>query len=297
MAFIDRVVGPDEKLIGIVSVHWIYGAKGIAWMAGLMLFGLFLDFQVEKLIAGEPRYGGVVGLEVIGNYAFWTATFMGVLLLLLYVVMMLTTELGLTTKRIIYKRGLLFVDVKESDLEEIKAADIDNGFFGRILNYGYINFDARFVANVSLPAINDPYRFLKAMNEMRSDLKEGSSMNAVLEGHRGAMRVQNDEESGNVEIKPSKKSKTLHNINEERYAGLDSNVIKAAQGMIEDTVEEIDNSKQKIKKDVKQAQDIKTPLQTSKPILFKRDIRRRKDELRRRMKSVFTQTSKQSDKL
>lgn len=278
MAFIDRIVGPDEDLIGILSVHWIYGAKGILWMAAFTSLGLFIDGQVGALIAGEERYAGIVALDVLSHYAFMTSTIIGVIIMLFYIVMMLTTELGLTDKRVIYKRGWIAVDVKESDLEEIKAADIDNGILGRILNYGYVNFDARFVENVRLPAISDPYRFVKAMNEARSDLKE-DSMTIVLDG-AGAAHNKSVKRNGR------EKRKTKRDMSAERYEGLESDPLEAMEDIVEDV-----RGMPKQNKDKQKRADFAT----SRPILFKRDVQRHKANLRKKIKNAFARKSAVND--
>ncbi|MCB1532355.1 MAG: PH domain-containing protein [Alphaproteobacteria bacterium] len=185
MAFIDRVVGPDEELIGILSVHWIYGLKGLMWLLGFSLFGLFLESQADIFVRGYRSYAGPRMIETFGDASFWICVVIGAFLCLFYMLMMLATELGLTSKRVICKRGLIFVDVKELDIEEIKAADVNNGILGRFLNYGYIVLDARFVQNVELPAISNPYGFLRVLNNMRSRLKE-DSVTIVLDGEGSA---------------------------------------------------------------------------------------------------------------
>ncbi len=293
MAFIDRVIGPDEKLIGIMSVHWIYGAKGLAWFAGFVALGIWLN----SLFGGWSLHLGArgEGLLMISHYAVITCTIIGATLLLFYLIMMVTTELGLTTKRIIYKRGWLMVDVKESDLEEIKAAEVDNGLFGRILNYGYIEFDARFVANTRLPAIRDPYRFVKALNEARSTIKEGEL--GFIHGH-----VQE------VESVP-------HNMKEDRYHAIEDNPAQALANMMTDTADDIDEKLHYIEKDSDQIKrsvekgklpeghsaETKTPKQNkentkSKPVIFPRDLKKQKKLLRDKMKSVFKRnTNKKSD--
>lgn len=172
MAFIHKIVGPDEKLVGIARLHWIYAAKGIAWLLGLMASGIIIRAQLANILDG--------GLMPIGNAVFWIGTLVGAIFFLFYTIKMLSTELGLTTKRCIYKRGWIFVDVREVDLEEIKSSSVDNGILGRILNYGYIYMDARFIEDVGLPAISDPYRYTKAMNTVRSKLKD-DTMRVILD--------------------------------------------------------------------------------------------------------------------
>jgi hypothetical protein len=180
MKFIKKVIGPDEKLLGICSVHWIYGVIGLFWLTVFLLLGTWIDSSLTGFFNQSPDSRVLAPIYSIGNMVQWVCTFLGVVLFLLYFIMLIATEIGLTDKRVIFKKGLLMVDVKEVDLEEIKAAEVDCGVFGRILNYGYIFFDARFVSNVTLPAIEDPYIFVKALNQARGKLKE-DSMTVVLE--------------------------------------------------------------------------------------------------------------------
>ena len=248
MAFIDRVVGPDEKLIGIVSVHWIYALKGGLWFLGLFLAGRYGYSLLTELLVMYPQLQTNAAIMIFANWFFWICTAIGALLCLFYIVMYLTTELGLTTQRVIYKRGWLMVDTKESDLEEIKAADVDNGIWGRFLTYGYIRFDARFVENVTLPAINDPYRFVKALNEARSTLKN-DTMNPVLAHQvppeqRGASRAQarsqtrRSTSAGPVPQGAPQNPEDIPaeylppHIQDERYAALEDNPAEAASNAV-----------------------------------------------------------------
>jgi hypothetical protein len=203
MAFIKRVIGPDEKLISMCSVHWFYGVIGLFWLFAFLALGAFLDAQFTSFYSQSPDSRIFGAVNNIGNAMLWTCILIGVVLFLLYFIMLIATEIGLTNKRVIFKKGLLMVDVKEVDIEEIKAAEVDGGLLGRILNYGYIYFDARFVSNVTLPAIEDPYIFVKELNQARSVLKN-DSMTVVLEDKtEAAEKVKEKVEVANeVEAEP-----------------------------------------------------------------------------------------------
>lgn len=194
MSFVQKIIGPDEKLVGVAYIHWIYAMKGVVWLMFFMAMGIIFDFGFTNYAS---RALGTAGF-VIGNSGFWIFTVVGLVLSFFYFVMWIATEVGLTTKRVIFKRGLFFVDVKELDLEEIKATDIDNGLLGVPLKYGYIRFDARFVENITLPAIVKPYRFVQALNDMRSHLKE-DSVQPILQGR------ENDNQGGGNNKKNRKK--------------------------------------------------------------------------------------------
>lgn len=181
MSFVKKIIGPDETLIGISSAHWIYGLKGLAWLAFMMGCGLGMKHYAANFLMYALRGRGLETADAVGDALFWIPTALGGIMFLLYFLMMVGPEIALTSKRVIYKRGIIFTDIKEVDLEEIKAANVNNGGLGRFLNYGYVVFDARFVTGMDLPAIGKPYRFVKALNDARSHLKD-DSMTVVLDG-------------------------------------------------------------------------------------------------------------------
>lgn len=214
MSFVKKILGPDESLVGITSAHWIYGATGIFWLAGMMVVGLVLDFYAASVFGKLFQNTGGEAVSKISSVLFWMPTALGVVMFFFYFLMMISPEVGLTNRRIIYKRGLIFVDVKEVDLEEIKAADVNNGWFGRFLNYGYVVLDARFVTGVDLPAIAKPYRFVNALNEARGAMKH-DSMTVIVDGVGDSLKQEvgdavkkemSDKEQGREqEKKPEKK--------------------------------------------------------------------------------------------
>lgn len=242
MSFVEKIKSPDERLIGVASIHWIYGVKGLLWMAGLMFVGMSIDNLFTSMFihfADNPAFRVITGFS---NLVFWICTVLGLILFFFYVLMMATTEIGLTDKRVIFKKGFLMVDVKEVDLEEIKGAEVNNGIFGRILNYGYIMLDARFVENLGLPAVSDPYRYMKALNEMRSKLKEGGmhvSLDAPdgreVAGHLNKLEKEQQKEEAQQQEEPP------HKLYEKRYKALNDNPLDAINDLIDDTQEEIEN--------------------------------------------------------
>lgn len=274
MSFIRKIIGPDEKFIGIGRVHWIYAFKGFAWIIGLMGIALFAERTLIFFI------GNFATVHVIGNYFFWCAAAVGGVLSWFYFLMWIATEIGLTDKRVIYKRGLIFVDVKEVDLEEIKAAEVDYGLLGRFLNYGYVFFDARFVDNVSLPAIDDPYRFVKALNEMRSSLKQ-DSMKIVLEGQQGMSKNVEMAQSGEQKAKVESEKQEIHKLEEERYnTDISEPLMPQMPSMQTPPMPEVPAQPS-------QKRHVKKP----NVIVFPRNIQEKKEMLRRRVKSTFARNT------
>ena len=49
-----------------------------------------------------------------------------------------TTELAVTNRRVIYKRGFVRRHTIEMNMDKVESVDVDQSFWGRIFNYGTI---------------------------------------------------------------------------------------------------------------------------------------------------------------
>lgn len=182
MSFIERSCGSDEKLILGAHIHWIYLLIGASWMLGFFALGYGIHALAEKT-AMASLSGATSQLSYliykIGQYSQMVCAAIGVIIFGCYYVTYDTTRVGLTTKRLILRKGLIKVKLIEVDLEEIKSESVDHGLLGRFLDYGKLVLDARFVANFDLPSIANPYRLLRAMHEVRSAIGDSVNIGAV----------------------------------------------------------------------------------------------------------------------
>jgi hypothetical protein len=253
MKFVEKIAGPDERVIGIGSVHWIYGLQGLLWLAGCMGLGIFLNQGFSSILGhdGDSPIPVIIlepgALNSPGSWMFLISTGIGAIFFLFYVVMMYATEIGLTSKRIIYKRGWIFVKVVEVDLEEIKSVNVNNGIFGRILNYGYLRLDARFIKDISFSAVADPYRYVKAMNDARSAIEKdtmksvlGANAHAAVAAVGGAEDGKAKKKSAAKKQKKAPKKKTAAapsppDMQDEQYDALQPDVVAATEELLHET--------------------------------------------------------------
>lgn len=182
MAFLHRVLSENETLLAIARVHWIHLVKGVLWVLVPLLFWNVLTVLLAGYVYPLLPAAMADAVHMLFYFLFAAFLIMGMVMFALSAIHFLVTEMGLTTKRVIYKTGWAFVQVKEVDLEEIKAADVDTGWLGRFLNYGYLILDSRFVGALNLASISYPYVFLRQLNKARGDLKH-DSVNVILDGH------------------------------------------------------------------------------------------------------------------
>jgi hypothetical protein len=125
MSYVRKVIAHDEKLLSISHAHWIYVVEGVFWFGLLFASGLVVDhylwvyfgskggafsfnfwlFRFNEVHTPIPWLFGITGFSL-----FWP-------LLLKYA----STEVGLTDRRIIHKRGLILIEVQQVDLEDVRA--------------------------------------------------------------------------------------------------------------------------------------------------------------------------------
>lgn len=169
MSFIAKhIANPDERMIYVARLHWICLIEGLMWFGAFWAIGLFMSDWLSGLQPMTSTLGvlSIAGF-IIAPQIIWLFYMMltgGTVIFLTYIVKLLSTEIALTSARIIYKTGLIFTEVEEIDLTEIRAEKVHHGLLGRFLNYGWVHLDSRFVGDITLPRIRKPYKFLKALH-------------------------------------------------------------------------------------------------------------------------------------
>jgi uncharacterized membrane protein YdbT with pleckstrin-like domain len=146
MNYIDESLGRNESLhyrARFPATRYV-----VAWSV-LILVGV-----AAATLVG---YGyGWVGLIVV---LVGTSLFVGLML------QIWTTEIGVTTQRLIYKRGLLWRTTKELQLRAIEEVNLNQGVLGRLFNYGRIDLHGTGVDDIRLPSLAEPVAFQRAIQE------------------------------------------------------------------------------------------------------------------------------------
>jgi uncharacterized membrane protein YdbT with pleckstrin-like domain len=116
VSYIDETLLPDEHVVYRTALHWIiFAPAALALIAGVVLLAF-------------PRVQ-LVGAAVL---------VVGAALLVSPLVAYLTTELGVTNKRMIVKVGFIRRRTLELLLRQVEALSVDQTLTGRLLGYGSI---------------------------------------------------------------------------------------------------------------------------------------------------------------
>lgn len=132
MSYIDESLVPGEVLIHRARVSW--------WSQ----FGLV--------------FLGVLTLVVV----------IGLVFLIWAWVRVRSTELAITNRRMIAKFGFIQRHTVEINLEKVEALRVDQGFWGRILNFGTIFVTGSGGSVEPIPNIADPLVFRRKFMEATS---------------------------------------------------------------------------------------------------------------------------------
>ena len=77
----------------------------------------------------------------------------------------LSTEVAVTTRRVIYKKGFIVRTVNEINSRSIEKSRFNQSIVGRILGYGTVQVEGMRSERIIIPGIQNPRLLNKAVNE------------------------------------------------------------------------------------------------------------------------------------
>ena len=121
MGYVQRVLQPGEQVRHISSIHWIVYWPGVA-VALLAVVAYWLSETM--LLTGFWRYTA------------YALALVAVVLLIQQWLQLWVTEIAVTNRRVIYKKGLVRRETNEMNMDKVESVKIDQSILGRMLDYG-----------------------------------------------------------------------------------------------------------------------------------------------------------------
>ena len=145
MSYLKQVLQPEEQVRYITNVHWIVYVPGALMLVlGVAAyFGSYLSAQLATL------WQVLAAMLLV----------LGVLMLLTAWFRRWTTEIAVTNKRIIYKRGFIQRRTAEMNMDKVASVDVKQSILGRIFDYGTVTVQAAGMTLEDLPMIEGPLQF------------------------------------------------------------------------------------------------------------------------------------------
>jgi uncharacterized membrane protein YdbT with pleckstrin-like domain len=125
MSYVTKILQPGETVVYKTGPHWRVYAAAILLLILTAALGIF-----SQLVGTE--YSGVV-LAAAAACAIFT-----VIAWLRGFVERYFTELAVSDRRVIYKRGILRRHTIEMNMSKVESVDVDQTILGRILGYGVV---------------------------------------------------------------------------------------------------------------------------------------------------------------
>jgi uncharacterized membrane protein YdbT with pleckstrin-like domain len=145
MNYVQKVLEPDEKVLHVASLSWT------GYIAGLSVLAVTAVLYVV--------------LWAIVGQALWLNIALVVLLLVALALLARawferwTTEIAITDKRIILKRGFIRRDTIEMALGKVESVDVSQSLLGRLFDYGDITVRGTGIGFAPLRKIDAPLKF------------------------------------------------------------------------------------------------------------------------------------------
>ena len=125
MSYVNSVLQPGETIKAIGKLHWIIFIRAFV----LLVAGIVLLIYASSM---TTQLG--FALRMIG----WAVLALALLAALQAWFMQSITELAITDRRVIYKRGFLSRRTIEMNMAKVETVDVQQSIFGRLLGFGTI---------------------------------------------------------------------------------------------------------------------------------------------------------------
>lgn len=201
MLYVQQSLGPKEEILMGGRFHWMYTMQAVGWI----LFGLGMGIAIGYtaiwwVVTQEMRaaYGTDLPSDIYnrawdaivqkkggylkilwGLHPLLRFGILGMFILGLYffahmMIVKATTEIAVTSERLIYKKGLIARMVGELNVDRIEGVSVRQGVLGRIFGYGNVIIRGMGVGEVVLPPIEAPIEFRRAVMEAQAVLLKSS---------------------------------------------------------------------------------------------------------------------------
>lgn len=164
MGYIKQTLSEGEEQVASFNLN-IFMYFGIyfqlAFSIVILSLGGFFEVFVMETLETVPSIGTIP--EGIITKAFW---FIGGLLLLkgLYQYFLFKSlDMGITDKRVVFKKGIIGRSTDEIRLNAIETVEVEQSVFGRMLGYGTVKVTGRGDSILRFTDIDEPIEVKKAI--------------------------------------------------------------------------------------------------------------------------------------
>jgi uncharacterized membrane protein YdbT with pleckstrin-like domain len=142
MSYVQQVLQPGEEVRYQASIHWITYLHGAVWLVAAAFVSLIVPVSWRDSLIMT-----VIRIILLGGGAYFLARAWFDWWI---------TEIAVTNRRVIYKRGFISRTTAEMHMDKIASVKVDQSILGRILDYGKVAIVGTGSGEESLGTIDAP---------------------------------------------------------------------------------------------------------------------------------------------
>ncbi|QXX73306.1 PH domain-containing protein [Methylovirgula sp. HY1] len=128
MSYVKHILQPGEDVLVIGRLHWIIYWHALAWFLACAVSG------AAAVHYHETNYPWMLAIALTALFFLF-----GLIALIRAWWHAFTTEIAVTTHRVIYKRGFITRHTDEMNIDKIESVIVDQSILGRLLGYGTLD--------------------------------------------------------------------------------------------------------------------------------------------------------------
>jgi uncharacterized membrane protein YdbT with pleckstrin-like domain len=133
VSYVERVIQPGESLLYRAPLHWV------VYLPGMVLAALGIAVLGYGAVGGQGTAGNARGMLDVALLGLGALGILAAVVSLLGAFIRRTsTEIAVTSRRVIYKTGIVRRLTSEISVDKIETVLVDQSIWGRILNFGTI---------------------------------------------------------------------------------------------------------------------------------------------------------------
>jgi uncharacterized membrane protein YdbT with pleckstrin-like domain len=145
MSYLQKVLEPNETVLYRTTVSWTL------YIPGLLVLAIAVAVAIASAVDASFQPWGYILAAIVALAALW--------LLVRVWFRRWTTEIAVTNRRIILKRGFIRRHTIEMNMDKVESVDVDQSLLGRLLNYGDVIIRGTGEGFEPLHMIDSPLRF------------------------------------------------------------------------------------------------------------------------------------------
>ena len=193
MEYVNESLTGSEKVVMQGRFHWIYmiGAAlwiviGVALCAGIIIGGVVWDVRTgistaypnlpdhlfwkgwDAVVAKSGGYMAIIrDMHVILRASAFIVLILGIALFAHMIMVRATTEIAVTSHRLVLKEGIVSRNVDEMSVDRIESVHVIQSILGRMLNFGTVMVRGMGIGEIVLQPLAETIAFRNALEKAR----------------------------------------------------------------------------------------------------------------------------------